>query len=290
MSELIVAKGLVRSFGEIKAVTDVSFSASTGDVLGFLGPNGAGKSTTMRMLSSFLLPDSGEASICGYDVVQQSREARSRLGYLPESAPLYPDMTVKELLNFVLEVRQVGKHLRGQRFNDIVEKTHLDSVLQQRIETLSKGFKRRVGLAQALIHDPDVLILDEPTDGLDPNQKHDMRELIREMAKSKCILLSTHILEEVEEVCTRVIVISKGRIVVDETPDLMRRRSDSFGVVRLSFSAPLSEDNLTALRGIRQVDRVDVHSSAAGEVTYNLVPKNRQEVFSEVFSCLQNRS
>lgn len=217
MTVLIEAKNLARSFGPIRAVDDVSFQVRRGEVLGFLGPNGAGKSTTMKMLTSFLTPSSGQATVCGFDVVERSLEARRKIGYLPENAPLYDDMEVGSFLAFVADVRAIDPNLRASSIDRVVKLAKLDSVLRQRIETLSKGFKRRVGLAQALLHDPEVLILDEPTDGLDPNQKHEVRELIRQMAPEKAIILSTHILEEVDAVCNRVIVITKGKVAADGT-------------------------------------------------------------------------
>lgn len=221
MSALIEAQGLGRNFADIQAVRGVSFSVEAGDVLGFLGPNGAGKSTTMKMLSGFLEPSYGTARVAGFDICEQSREVRKRLGYLPENAPLYGEMRVLEFLRFVAEVRGIAHGQRASAIDRVIERTSLESVLSQRIETLSKGFRRRVGLAQALIHDPDILILDEPTDGLDPNQKHDVRALIQSMT-DKCIILSTHILEEVDAVCNRAIIIAHGEIVADDTPNGLR--------------------------------------------------------------------
>ena len=239
MSALIEAKGLGRNFGDIQAVKDMSFSVHAGDVLGFLGPNGAGKSTTMKMLSCFLEPSSGTATVAGYDIGENSREVRRSLGYLPESAPLYSEMTVAEFLGFVADVRQLSGSKKTSAIDTVIDRCSLAAVLPQRIETLSKGFRRRVGLAQALIHDPEILILDEPTDGLDPNQKHEVRELINEM-KDKCIILSTHILEEVDAVCNRVIIIADGKLVVDDTPQGLRtkRGSESYYVqLRVSSQA-----------------------------------------------------
>ena len=218
---------LSRRFGPILAVDDVSFTVGTGEVLGFLGPNGAGKSTTMRMATGFLQPTAGMARICGIDVHRHPTRAQRRFGYLPEGAPLYPDMTARGLLRFVGGVRGLGgRSLRGA-IDRTAESTGLNGVMSQPIETLSKGYKRRVGLAAALLHDPEVLILDEPTDGLDPNQKHEVRRLIREMAPSKAIVISTHILEEVDAVCTRAIIISGGRILADGPPAEIARRAES---------------------------------------------------------------
>ncbi len=223
MDATLRVMNLTKSFGNFTAVNNISFSAAQGEVVGFLGPNGAGKSTTMKMIAGFLTPTSGTAYVGGYDISEQPLDAKRMLGYLPEGAPCYPDMTVKQFLSFIADIRGLSKAQKEQRFNEVVNQINLQSVLYQRIETLSKGFKRRVGLAQALIHDPCVLILDEPTDGLDPNQKREVRKLIANMAKDKVIILSTHILEEVEAVCDRVVVVAAGSIILDSTPeDLVR--------------------------------------------------------------------
>jgi ABC-2 type transport system ATP-binding protein len=221
---MISIKELRRSFGPIVAVDGVSFDAQKGDVLGFLGPNGAGKSTVMRMLACFLKPDSGTATICGYDILKNPLKVKKTIGYLAENAPAYNEMTVGGLLKFVCDARQIFGQNRKKAMDRIVPMCAIESVYHQTIETLSKGYRRRVGLAQALIHDPEVLILDEPTDGLDPNQKHEVRQLISKMAKDKCIVVSTHILEEVEAICNRTIIIAKGKILVDSTPDKLRQQ------------------------------------------------------------------
>jgi ABC-2 type transport system ATP-binding protein len=221
---MISVKELRRSFGPIVAVDGISFDVEKGQVLGLLGPNGAGKTTAMRMLACFLKPDSGTATVCGHDILRKSIEVRRSLGYLAENSPAYNEMTVGSFLDFVCDVRQIKGKERKQALDRVVQMCSVGSVYHQTIETLSKGYMRRVGLAQALIHDPDVLILDEPTDGLDPNQKHEVRELINSMAKDKCIIISTHILEEVEAVCSRTIIISKGRILVDSTPKELKEK------------------------------------------------------------------
>jgi ABC-2 type transport system ATP-binding protein len=219
---MISVDNLRRTFGSIIAVDDISFEVEKGQVLGFLGPNGAGKSTAMKMLACFLEPDSGTANICGYDIRRNPVSVRKCLGYLAENAPAYGEMTVGSFLNFICDARQIRGDKRRQALDRIVPTCSIESVYHQSIETLSKGYKRRVGLAQALIHDPQVLILDEPTDGLDPNQKHEVRVLINKMASEKCIIISTHILEEVEAICSRTIIIARGKILADSTPNELK--------------------------------------------------------------------
>ena len=221
---MIDVKELRRSFGPLVAVDGISFHVEKGQVLGLLGPNGAGKTTAMRMLACFIRPDSGTATVCGHDILRDPIGVRRCLGYLAENAPAYPEMTVGAFLNFICDVRQINGARRKKTLDRIVPMCSIDSVYHQTIETLSKGYKRRVGLAQALIHDPQVLILDEPTDGLDPNQKHDVRQLIDQMAKDKCIVISTHILEEVEAICSRTIIIAKGRVLADATPAQLKEQ------------------------------------------------------------------
>ncbi|MDB5413750.1 MAG: multidrug transporter ATP-binding protein [Rubritepida sp.] len=218
MTALIEIEGLTKRFGSFTAVDGVSFSVARGEVVGFLGPNGAGKSTTMRMLAGFMLPTSGTARICGEDVVDRPVAAKRQLGFLPEGAPTYPEMSVSDFLTFCARIRGFSRTEAEARVAGAMAMTQLEGVRLQPIETLSKGFKRRVGLAQALLHSPPVLVLDEPTDGLDPNQKHEVRELIRAMAAEKAIIISTHILEEVSAVCTRAIIIANGRVLADATP------------------------------------------------------------------------
>ena len=219
---MIEVKELRRSFGPVVAVDGISFNVEKGEVLGLLGPNGAGKTTAMRILACFLLPDSGTATVCGYDILENPIGVRRSLGYLAENVPAYNEMTVGAFLNFICDVREISGKRRKETLDRIVPMCSIESVYHQSIETLSKGYKRRVGLAQALIHDPDVLILDEPTDGLDPNQKFEVRKLIDKMAKDKCIIISTHILEEVEAICSRTIIIARGKILVDSTPEKLK--------------------------------------------------------------------
>ncbi|MEA2738986.1 MAG: gliding motility-associated transport system ATP-binding protein [Acetobacteraceae bacterium] len=224
---LIEIQGLTKRFGGFIAVDDVSFQVRRGEVLGFLGPNGAGKSTTMRMLAGFMIPTAGTARIQGHDVQTESVAARRVLGFLPEGAPTYPEMSVEGFLRFCARIRGFSGTELADRVDHALGLTTLRGVRLQPVETLSKGFKRRVGLAQALLHDPPVLVLDEPTDGLDPNQKHEVRGLIERMAPDKAIVISTHILEEVDAVCSRAIVIAHGRIVADATPGDLQRQHPS---------------------------------------------------------------
>lgn len=230
---MIKTEHLSKRYETLTAVDDVSFEVHSGEVLGFLGPNGAGKSTTMRMLAGFITPTGGTASICGHDVETDSLAAKASLGYLPEGAPMYGEMTVFRFLEFIADLRKLSGERRRKRLGYVIERLQLEPVLAQTIETLSKGFRRRVGLAQALAHDPPVLILDEPTDGLDPNQKHEVRTLINEMARDKIIVISTHILEEVDAVCTRAVIIARGRIVADDTPQGLAARSRYHNAVSL---------------------------------------------------------
>jgi len=223
---MIKIENLVKTFGAKRAVDDISFTVERGEVLGFLGPNGAGKSTTMRMVTGFMPPSAGKVSIGGHDIVDSPLEAKRLMGYLPENAASYPDMTVHGFLKFTAELRGLRGEARKKAVQRVVELCFLESVLQQSIDTLSKGYRHRTCLAQALIHDPEVLIMDEPTDGLDPNQKHEVRNLIRELGKTKAIVFSTHILEEVDAACTRAIIIDRGRIVASGTPDELGRPLD----------------------------------------------------------------
>jgi ABC-2 type transport system ATP-binding protein len=222
---MIEVKGLVKTYGPKRAVDGITFTVKRGDILGFLGPNGAGKSTTMKMITGFLRPDAGTATVDGVDVTTDPVAVKSKIGYLPESAPAYPEMTVEEFLTFIADVRGFrAADAKRAQVDRAIGLTHLTPVRKQTIETLSKGFKQRVGFAQALLHDPAVLVLDEPTDGLDPNQKNEVRSLIKNMSAEKAVILSTHILEEVDAICNRVIIISQGRVVADETPEKLRAR------------------------------------------------------------------
>ena len=250
---MIRIENLVKTFGPKRAVDGVSFSVERGEVLGFLGPNGAGKSTTMRMITGFMPPTEGRVTVGGHDVAQSPLEAKRLIGYLPENAASYPDMTVKGFLEFAAELRGLDRSRRKQAVNRVVELCFLGSVLRQSIDTLSKGYKHRTCLAQALIHDPDVLIMDEPTDGLDPNQKHEVRNLIRELGKKKAIVFSTHILEEVDAACTRAIIIDRGKIVANGTPEELRSMSELAGAVTLSAHG-VSEEKLASLGRVERLN------------------------------------
>jgi ABC-2 type transport system ATP-binding protein len=242
---MIKTEHLSKRYDSLVAVDDVSFQVAPGEVLGFLGPNGAGKTTTMRMLAGFITPTAGKASICGHDIATEPMAAKASLGYLPEGAPSYGEMSVRSFLEFIADLRHLQGDQRRKRMDYVIGRLQLERVLAQTIETLSKGFRRRVGLAQAIIHDPPVLILDEPTDGLDPNQKHEVRTLINEMARDKIIVISTHILEEVDAVCSRAIIIARGRIVADDTPQGLEARSRYYNAVTLQLE---KADQLEAAR------------------------------------------
>jgi len=257
---MIEITGLSKRFGPFVAVDDVTFTVPRGQVLGFLGPNGAGKSTSMKMITGFLAMTAGRVRVCGHDVATDAMAAQRHMGYLPEGAPAYGEMTPLDFLRFIAEVRGLRGADAARAIGLAVARTTLAPVLDQQIETLSKGFKRRVGLAQAILHDPPVLIMDEPTDGLDPNQKHQVRGLIQDMARDKAIIISTHILEEVEAVCDRALIIDRGRIVADGTPAELMARSRWQGALTLSLdltntAAAEAEAALRALAGVAAVER-----------------------------------
>ena len=263
MGELkIEARSLSKNFGHIVAVDRLSFEVGSGEVLGFLGPNGAGKSTTMKMLTGFLAPSAGTATINGHDIINDSLAARRIIGYLPEGAPGYGEMTVRNFLEFIARARGFKGREARRKAAAAIDRLNLDRVPEQPIETLSKGFKRRVGLAQAILHDPQVLILDEPTDGLDPNQKHEVRGLIRDMSSEKIIVISTHLLEEVQAVCNRAMIISDGRLLVDDTPAGLIARSRYHNAVTLVVEEP--ERVASILSEIPQARKVELRE---GELT-----------------------
>jgi len=259
---MIEADSLSKQYGSLTAVDHLSFTVKPGEVLGFLGPNGAGKSTTMKMLTGFLAPTSGTARINGHDVMEDSLAARSSLGYLPEGAPSYGELTVAEFMTFIARARQIEPSGQAAAIASAVERLSLKSVLHQPIDTLSKGFRRRVGLAQAIIHDPQVLILDEPTDGLDPNQKHEVRKLIEDMSSDKIIVISTHILEEVAAVCNRVMIIDRGRLLADDSPQGLIARSRYHNAITLVLEG--AERAASVLSELPEVARAEIR---AGELT-----------------------
>jgi ABC-2 type transport system ATP-binding protein len=270
---MIKVENLVKSFGAKRAVDDISFNVERGEVLGFLGPNGAGKSTTMRIITGFYPPTEGRITVGGYDIVEDPMAAKRLIGYLPENAPGYADMTVHGFLAFVAELRGLAGDAKKKAINRAVETCFLESVLYQTIDTLSKGYKHRTCLAQSIIHDPDILVLDEPTDGLDPNQKHEVRGLIKRMGANKAIVFSTHILEEVEAACTRVIIIDRGKIVASGTPHELKARSEFAGAVRLAVrgvTAAAVTGKLGALAA-----RTEILPGPDGQVVVRAYPRDR---------------
>ncbi|NIB42041.1 ABC transporter ATP-binding protein [Pseudomaricurvus alkylphenolicus] len=282
---MIEIKQLTKRFGHFTAVDNLSFTVRPGEVLGFLGPNGAGKSTTMRMLSGFLKPDTGSVTVFGQDVVRSPLEAKRLMGYLPEGAPSYGDMRVRSFLNFIAEARGVAPASRDACVDRVVERLQLQDVQQRPVETLSKGFQRRVGIAQALLHDPQVLVLDEPTDGLDPNQKFEVRQLIRELSSDKIVIISTHILEEVEAVCQRAIIINQGRLVADATPAELKASSDYYQAIELEVEQPMAVmDALKTLPGVRQI-----YISSDSDHQLIVVPEEGQHLWQPVQLALQEQ-
>ena len=269
---------LHKRFGGLVAVDEISFSVGEGEVLGFLGPNGAGKSTTMKMIAGFLSPTAGSASVCGHDVEAESLAAKRCIGYLPEGAPGYGEMTTAAFLRFVADLRGLAGEQGRHRLGEVAERLQLESVMEQPIETLSKGYRRRVGLAQAILHDPQVLILDEPTDGLDPNQKHEVRGLIRDMAAGKTIVISTHILEEVHAVCTRAIIIAHGRILADDTPAALEARSPRHNAVTLKLEGSGAAEACAALEALAGVARVEVEADG----TLSILPADGRPLWAQV--------
>ncbi|MDA9951268.1 ATP-binding cassette domain-containing protein [Oligoflexaceae bacterium] len=275
---MIDIKGLVKEFGGFKAVGGLDFSIPKGQILGFLGPNGAGKSTTMKMITGFLEPTLGSIEVGGVDISTDPIAAKKLIGYLPESAPSYQEMSVEEFLKFVAEIRGFSGSEREGAMQKMREVCFLDDVWHQPIETLSKGYKQRVGFAQALIHDPPILVLDEPTDGLDPNQKHEVRQLIKRMGRDKTIILSTHILEEVEAICERVIIIAKGKIMADSTPEALLSESSFHNAVRISLPEEgLRQKVRQSLDALQSVDHVE---ELPGSL--RVFPKDRQPIINSV--------
>jgi len=290
MSSSIETRQLTKRFGTITAVDDVSLSVEPGEVLGFLGPNGAGKSTTMKIITGFLEPTSGSAVVCGHDVEENPAAAKKAIGYLPEGAPTYGDMTTISYLDFIAQIRGFDGAERRRRIDAAVEKVALEEVLQQRIETLSKGFKRRVGFAQAILHDPPVLIMDEPTDGLDPNQKRHVRALIREMAANKAIIISTHILEEVEAVCTRAVIIARGKIRADGRPDSLRARAGNHNAVVITAKDADAETVRRRIANIPDVKSVALVGTVDGITKLCAYPKSGRPIATGVADLVRKDS
>ena len=286
MDTLLAIEGLSKRFGPILAVDGIGFSVQRGEVLGFLGPNGAGKSTTMRMITGYLPPTSGRITVCGLDLEQHPIEVRRRIGFLPEGAPAYGDMTPSSLLDFVALLRGFKGADKRRRIDAVVGRLELGAVLHQPIETLSKGFKRRVGLATALLHDPEVLILDEPTDGLDPNQKHQVRALLADMARDKAIIISTHILEEVDAVCSRAIIITRGRIVADARPAELEARSAHHNAVVLRLPTEQAESAYAAITAVPSVARVEGGALDGEHAQLLAFPADGAEILSPVREAL----
>jgi len=279
-----------RNFGRFQAVSNVSFQVQKSEVLGFLGPNGAGKSTTMKMLTGYLQPSSGDALICGHSVTKQSIKARAKIGYLPESAPSYGEMQVEEFLRFAGKVRGLTGEKLNSQIEKVLEDTSLQTVRKQLIETLSKGYRQRTCLAQSLLHDPPVLLLDEPTDGLDPNQKYEVRKLISQLKEDRTILVSTHILEEVEAICTRAIILSEGKIVGDGTPEELLSKSVYHNAINLKISVKPNQNVQQILLGIPSVERVEIQSSNHQTLSFVILAKQGQPILEEVKERLDQQN
>ncbi|MBV8641763.1 MAG: ATP-binding cassette domain-containing protein [Verrucomicrobia bacterium] len=284
---MITVEKLTKRFGPKLAVDNISFSVQKGEVLGFLGPNGAGKSTSMRMITGYLPPSAGNVSVCGFDVVEESLKSRSRIGYLPENAPIYSDMSVLGFLKFCAELRGLFGDAGNKAINRVVQLCFLQPVLHQSVDTLSKGYRHRTCLAQAIIHDPEVLILDEPTDGLDPNQKHEVRTLIRRMGRDKAIIFSTHILEEVEAACTRAIIIDQGKIVANGTPDELKARAPLAGTIIVGLRGATWQSVELELAKLRFLERSELISESDSRVTARLQPKG--DLLPEVLELAQRQ-
>ncbi|KZX75134.1 multidrug ABC transporter ATP-binding protein [Oleiphilus sp. HI0009] len=282
---MITVDKLTKQFGDFFAVNGLTFTVEPGEILGFLGPNGAGKSTTMKMLTGFLQPSSGSVSVMGFDVLKTPVEAKRLIGYLPEGAPAYADMTVLDSLRFVGKVRGFSGSDLNTRIQETVDKVALNSVLNKRVETLSKGFQRRLGLAQAILHDPQVLILDEPTDGLDPNQKHQVRELIQNLSKDKIVIVSTHILEEVSAVCTRAMILSDGAIKFDGTPEDLAAKSVYHNSIHVHVAERHSELKAKLIQ-LPRVSKVNELSEGALQV----LSENKDSILSDVNAVLHSGS
>jgi ABC-2 type transport system ATP-binding protein len=287
---MIEVKNLTKRFGSKTAVDNVSFTVEKGEILGFLGPNGAGKSTSMRMITGFLPPTRGTAVVGGDDIREAPIAARARMGYLPENAPVYPDMTVRGYLDFCAEIRGFSGQERKKRVAETVDRCFLNGVEPQIISTLSKGYRQRVCFAQSILHDPEYLIMDEPTDGLDPNQKHEVRQMIRRMSADKAIILSTHILDEVDAVCTRAIIIAGGRVAADDTPEHLRARSTIHGALSLTLAPANPQDVLARVRKIEGVRDARLIDAENGAVNVRVFPERSADpqIADRVVSALSD--
>lgn len=290
MSEMISVRGLTKKFGALTAVDGIDLSVKSGEVLGFLGPNGAGKSTTMKMITGFLEPTAGAVSVCGHDIAREPVEAKRRIGYLPEGAPMYGDMTPAGFLDFIGGIRGFDGKERRRRIERVAERIQLEEVMYRPIDTLSKGFKRRVGLAQAILHDPEVLILDEPTDGLDPNQKQQVRELIAEMAPERAIVISTHILEEVEAICSRAVIIARGKLLADGTAESLQARLPYHNSVLITVDISAAEtlsNGLTEIDSVHLVERLDANGATA---RLRVNAREARPIITEVADFVKSRN
>ncbi len=287
MENLITVKNLHKHFGNLVAVDGIDINVARGEVLGFLGPNGAGKSTTMKMITGFLAPTAGSISVCGHDVLTDPIAAKTCIGYLPEGAPAYAEMTPESFLSFIADIRGLRGTEKANAIGRAVEQINLGGVMHQPIETLSKGFKRRVGLAQAILHDPEVLILDEPTDGLDPNQKHEVRSLIKDMAATKAIVISTHILEEVNAVCSRAIIIAKGKLLFSGTPAELAAHSHYHNAVTLSVDPAVRatiEEKFAALQGVADIETAETNSEL---IRITVIPADKVSIVGAIHNCIR---
>lgn len=280
---MIYVNNLSKSFGDFTAVNDLSFNIQPGDVVGFLGPNGAGKSTTMKMLTGFLAPSGGDIHIADLSIAEDAKKIKQMIGYLPEGAPAYGDMTPLQFLEFIAKVRGLKGKEKNERIKTVVKQIELQSVLDKPIDNLSKGFKRRVGLAQAILHDPEILILDEPTDGLDPNQKHQVRELIKNLSKDKIVVISTHILEEVTAVCNRVMIISAGKLMFDDSPEALLRKSKYHNAVTLHLSYPSDTSGFLELENV-----IDIEDDLANS-RVTLISRDGADVLHAVTQHISDR-
>jgi len=282
MADFIVLDNLKKTFGDIVAVNGISMSVNKGDILGFIGPNGSGKSTTMKMATGFLTPDSGTSHICGISMNKYPKEAKKLIGYLPEGAPAYGEMTTIGFLNFIADIRGLTGKERGIKIDKAIERAQIKYVLKQQIDTLSKGFKRRVGLSQAIMHEPKVLILDEPTDGLDPNQKHHVRQLITEISKNTAVIVSTHILEEVDAVCSGVLLINKGNIILDGSARELRSKLENHNAVNVKLKPEDLENAKRLLLTLSSISKIEVHEETQHNVNLKVLPKENMIIITDI--------